>query len=354
MDLISHKNKIKIGITAVLIAAISFLHYSTPVMRHYRHIFYQELYFLPLLLAAFWFGLRGAITASLSVTAVYAPFIAMHWQHFSPDDFARLVETLLFNVVAVVLGILRDRERNEQQRLREAECLATMGRALSAVAHDMKTPLIAIGGFTRLAQKKLPSTDPIYEKLDIVVHETQRLENMVKDMLDFAKPLELNPEPVNLNDVVRECLAIVDGAAASSKIRIDTNLTREVPPVICDTMRIKQVMINLLMNAIQASSENESILIQTRREDGEVMIDVTDAGSGIPEDKEQEIFTPFFTTKKDGTGLGLPIARKILEAHHGQLLLLRNPQRGVTFRVVLPMRRHGGTKSFTAEHRYRP
>lgn len=131
---------------ASLVVGISLLHYLTQPSRPYEHTFYRELYFLPLILASFWFGLRGGLATSLSITALYLPFVFRQQGWFSPVKFDNTMEVLLFNVVAATLGLLRDREADHQRRLREAESLAAMGTALSSVAHDMKTPLIAIGG----------------------------------------------------------------------------------------------------------------------------------------------------------------------------------------------------------------
>ncbi len=101
-------------------------------------------------------------------------------------------------------------------------------------------------------------------------------------------------------------------------------------------MRTEQVLINLLMNAVQASPEGETVIVSTSQEGGYVRIDVTDCGCGIPHEQKEEIFTPFFTTKKEGTGLGLAIVKKIIQAHEGDLEVLDNPEQGVTFRVLLP------------------
>jgi signal transduction histidine kinase len=126
--------------------------------RHYL-IVYLSFYFVPVLLAGFWFGLRSAITTSLSVTTLYLPFTVMNWKGFSESDLNNIIEMIFFNAVAVILGILRDRERAEQKHSREVESMAAIGRAMSGVAHDMKTPLIAIGGFSRLVQVKLQKCD---------------------------------------------------------------------------------------------------------------------------------------------------------------------------------------------------
>ncbi|MHC1742448.1 MAG: GAF domain-containing protein [Syntrophobacteraceae bacterium] len=229
-----------------------------------------------------------------------------------------------------------ERERAEKA-LKAAENLAAMGRALSSVAHDIKTPLIAIGGFTRLVQRHLPEESADREKLEIVLKETERLESMIKDMLDFSKPLDLNLSPVSITGVVDECLALVAPLAQEREILVQSRSSEDLLEAPIDSMRMKQVIINLVMNAIQASPPRKAVTVHTHRVKGSVLIDVTDCGCGIPVENRETVFTPFFSTKKDGTGLGLAIVRKIVEAHKGRVEMLDNPEGGITFRVAVPI-----------------
>jgi signal transduction histidine kinase len=229
-----------------------------------------------------------------------------------------------------------ERERAEKA-LRNSESLAAMGRALSSVAHEIKTPLLAIGGFAKMVRRNLPQGSKDREKLDIVLQETGRLEKMVKDMLDFSRPLELRKSPENACGMVEETLSIVNSAAEAKEVSLEANLRQCDKTVPMDGWRIKQVLINLIMNAIQASPKGEIVMVNLHREKCEVIFDVVDCGSGISPDQRSEIFSPFFTTKKEGTGLGLSIVKKIVDAHKGRIEVLDNPGAGVTFRVVLPI-----------------
>ena len=330
-------NKVKMALIAILVVGISSLHYGTDNSHRYLHIFYRELYFLPIVLAAFWFGLRGALATSLTITILFIPFTLTHWQNLSPDDFSLAMDKLLYNIVAVILGLLADRERIQHGRMLAAENLAGVGKAVAAVAHDIKTPLIAIGGFTSSVQKKLKKDDPNYGKLDIVIGETRRLENMVKEMLDFSRPLELDRSQADINEMIQESIAVVSEASESSKVQIHMHFSNDLPPVSFDVMRMKQALINLLMNAIQASPEGETVTVSTYQKSSYVGIDLSDNGCGIPPGQKEKIFAPFCTTKKGGTGLGLPVTKKIIQAHDGRLELLDNGERGVTFRILLPM-----------------
>jgi signal transduction histidine kinase len=232
---------------------------------------------------------------------------------------------------------LVQRERAEEA-LRESERLAAMGRAMSAVAHDMRTPLIAIGGFTHLALKHIAKDSPVHEKLEIVLKETQRLEDMVKDMLDFSRPLQLKRSAVDIGQLVAECITIVGSRAQDREVVISSQSEDDIPLVSLDTMRMKQVLINLLINAVEASPKGEEVMVHSHINGKNLLLEVIDCGCGIPTDKRLEIFSPFFTTKKEGTGLGLPIVKKIVEAHQGYVEVEDNPERGVTFRVEIPIK----------------
>jgi len=328
--------KSRVLIIVFLVVSISVLHYYTEISRHKYHVLYQGLFFLPVMLAAFWFGLRGGFSTSVAISVILTPFTVIHWQAFSSSDFNEIMEIVLYNAVGGILGILRDREQVHQQRLREAESLAAMGRALSSLAHDLKTPLIAIGGFTLWVKRRIEPNNPCHEKLDIVVKETTRLESMVKDMLDFARPLELRLADERIDRLVQESLAVAETVAKGRQVRIESQFLGEITPVPLDGMRIKQVLINLVVNAVHASPEAEMVMVVCHQEQRRIIVDVRDLGDGIPKDQRDLVFAPFFTTKKEGTGLGLAIVKKIAEAHDGSLDILDNPDRGVTFRLILP------------------
>ena len=154
------------------------MHYSTDKGQYYFHIFYGELYFLPITLAAFWFGLYGALLASVTISVCYLPFVFHHWQNFSPNDLDRILSLLLYNGLAVLTGVLKGRETAAREKLLQAENLAVMGRSLAAAAHDMKTPLMLIGGFARRILKKLGDKDPARTKLALIIKETEKMESM--------------------------------------------------------------------------------------------------------------------------------------------------------------------------------
>jgi two-component system sensor histidine kinase HydH len=331
--------RFKIIFLAVFIAAVAVFQYLTEIDKHTYHMLYQGLFFLPVMLAGFWFGLRSALITSLSITAILIPFTFIHWKGLSLGDINNVVELILYNLAAVILGNLKNRDQREQKRSQEAEKLAAVGKAVSALVHDLRTPLIAIGGLSRSMLKSLGENDPLEKKLHLVAEEAQRLEKMVTDMLDFSKPLELNLVREDVMDALHQSIEIVTEAARKKTVALEIKSSGKLSALTCDCQRMKQVFINLLMNAIEASPEGETVTVHTYRKRRRFIVDVTDRGSGVPPDRRDEIFSPFFTTKKGGTGLGLPIVKKIIDAHCGRIEVLDNSDRGLTFRMSIPVLR---------------
>lgn len=332
-----HKQWTKVVVVALMIGGILCLHYFTfPYMR-YRHALYRMLFYLPLVLGSLWFGMKGAIYVCATISILYLPYAIKQWQGFSLEDCHELLEGVLYISVAFILGSLVEKERDKHRALVQAERLAAIGKAVSEVAHDMKTPLMAIGGFATLVSRKLGSEDPNRKRLDIVIEETVRLDSMVKKMLDFGRPLELEPTKISLNELVIETVEVAEPVASKMAVKLEADLEPSLPSLLVDIPRIKQVVLNLITNAVQASRAGELVMIKTHLSRNGVVLEVIDCGCGIKEQDRERVFHPFFSTKKGGTGLGLGIVQKIVEAHGGEVSFRSNPQTGVTFIVRLPL-----------------
>src|SRR3989339_314662 len=332
-----NKRTLKLTIIICLIAAISIVIFITRYTQYHYHSVFREFYFIPLVLAAFWFGIRGALLASVIITCFYLIFLWSIWFGWSAEKINAFIELAFLNGMALILGLLREREHQEHRRTQKMENLATIGKTVSGIAHDMKTPLVAIAGFSRRILKKLGADDPHREKLTIIYQEAQRLENMVKDMLEYARPLNLRLCLADVDGIIQESISIVKGMAGEKQVTIEGRLSSNISPLKLD-QRMKQVFINLLTNAVQASPPGETVVITSVSEDGKILIDITDHGPGIAAEQKENIFTPFFTTKKEGIGLGLIMVKNIVAAHGGEVQFFDNPPpaTGVTFRVVLP------------------
>jgi len=327
---------VKICVVALLIGAILCLHYFTRYkLRHYQ-AFFLMLFYVPLMLGSFWFGLKGALSISACVSVIYLHYVVEEWQGLSFDNFDTILEGVIFIAVSFMLGLLVEKERKQHRALVQAEGLAAVGRAASEAAHDMKTPLMAIGGFASQVERMLDDAHPGKKKLSIVLLETRRLESMVGEMLEFGRPLELALSQVGLNEIILDCLAVSEPLAKEGGIELVAELAPSLPGMTLDAARMRQVILNLIANAVQASPEGERVVIGTVVQRNTVLVNIADCGCGIREEDRQKIFEPFFSTKKKGTGLGLAIVKKVVEAHGGAVTFHPNRGKGVTFIIRMP------------------
>ena len=247
----------------LLIAGITLLHYSTDQSRYYFHVFYGELYFLPIVLAAFWFGLRGALVVSTTITVCYLPFIFLNWQEFSANDLDSILSLLLYNSLAILVGVLKGRETKAQEELLQTENLAVMGRSLAAAAHDMRSPLVLIGGLARRLLKKINHEDPVRQKLELIKNETDKIEKMTGDMLNFSKPLTLNLIRKNFSTTIQDSLVKIEEVARRHNVSIEykSDIAAEISGIHFDSLRFEQMIVNLELNAIEASPEGNTVTI---------------------------------------------------------------------------------------------
>ncbi|MCB2181291.1 MAG: DUF4118 domain-containing protein [Desulfobulbaceae bacterium] len=166
---------LKMLVIVTLAATITMLHFFIRQNQYYDHIILRELYFLPILFGTFWFGVRGGIVTSLCISILYLPVVLMHWQGFAPDDLAKILEIILFNVVAVIMGVLRDREKRREHEKREA-ILALAG----TVAHELNSPLQVVLGSPQLLQDDFEPESETYKELDNIINNIKIIRQLVK------------------------------------------------------------------------------------------------------------------------------------------------------------------------------
>ncbi|MCD6333891.1 MAG: response regulator [Candidatus Latescibacteria bacterium] len=229
--------------------------------------------------------------------------------------------------------------QENQVRLMSAERLAAVGEMAARIIHEIKTPLISIGGFARLIRKTLPRGDPnITSYLTIISEEVSRLERVIENLLVLAKPGHQNARPDDLNEVVETTLLLVSEHAEETHIRIQTSLDPDMPLFEFDRNQLRQVLLNLFQNAIHAMPNGGSLQVTTRQKNPFSQILVRDTGVGIPNEHLEKLFVPFFTTRPNGVGLGLSIAQKILQDHNGFIEVTSEVGVGTTFAVNLPLK----------------
>ncbi|XOB65756.1 sensor histidine kinase [Deferribacteres bacterium DY0037] len=216
-----------------------------------------------------------------------------------------------------------------------AENLVKMGRLSATVAHELKNPLVAIGGFTkRMEQTAVNPQTKNYIK--IVQLEVHRLERIVGDILMYSQRVDLEISEFSLSSLVSEVIDFVRGCLCFSIIEVTVRVNPELK-VHADRDKLRQVLMNLISNSVQEMTEGGELTVEASESERHVTLSVTDTGEGIPVDKREKIFEPFYTLKKTGTGLGLPLCKKIMAAHGGDIVV-GGSGTGAVFTLILPKR----------------
>lgn len=230
-------------------------------------------------------------------------------------------------------------ERLHRTQMTRAEHAATLGELAAGLAHEIRNPLAGIAGVMDIVGRDLPATSPALEVLKDVREEVLRINRIVSDLLETARPKPPDWQLADLNATVEHAVAMARQQALSKPIKIHCIKSPNLPPVAHDPGQIHQVLLNLVLNAIQALDGPGSVTVTIDDHDGMASVSVQDTGPGIPPETLPNIFRPFFTTKGHGTGLGLSLAKRIAEDHGGKLNVTSKPGQGSTFTLSLPFGR---------------
>jgi two-component system, NtrC family, sensor kinase len=228
-----------------------------------------------------------------------------------------------------------------QRRLVHTEKLASMGQLSAGVAHEINNPLGVVLIYSHMLLKDLQEADPRRDDLDVIVREATRCRDIVRGLLDFARQSRVNKSPTDLGQLVREVAAIMESRLAEGRIRLVTEFAPGLPVMMVDALQIKQLLVNLVQNGIDAIAGEGEVRISARMVHGGDTLElrVADTGCGVPEEHLAKLFTPFFTTKEQGrgTGLGLAIAYGVVKMHCGDIVADSTVGKGTTFTITLPV-----------------
>lgn len=256
---------------------------------------------------------------------------------FTHEDNVKLLEqTKRFNEVLEEKIEEATRDIKEMQNeLIKSERLATIGEIAAKIAHEIKNPLSGISIALELMKAKTPDDDQ-RKKVSEILSEVARLDRIIKDMLQIAKPAELFLQDISPNEIVEKAVTLVSPKADERKIKIDKNLNCR-DSFCLDAEKIEQVIINLLLNGIDSiNGTGGKIIVETEILKNELYIKVSDSGCGFPEVEIEKLFQPFYSTKRTGTGLGLAISKRIIESHNGRIIVSSEEGKGSTFTLVIP------------------
>jgi two-component system sensor histidine kinase HydH len=350
----------RVAVAAAGIALASALHYRTSPSLILWHNLFQRLYYLPIIYAAVYFGWRGGLAAAAVSAICYVPHIVMAWHHMPEYAMNQYAEIIVFFLVGTVAGVLADRERRQRERLestteelrrvnrdlqdsfehlKRADRLSAIGQLSASLAHEIRNPLASIEGATKIVERPETSEEMRNEFLGIIRKESRRLNRLLTNLLDFSRPRRPEFQFVDVGTLLDSVITLAGHTAQQGGVELVKQLAGPAPAVESDPEQLKQVLLNLTINALQAMPEGGRIELSAGEREGSIVIAVRDQGQGIPTDELDRVFDPFYTTKETGTGLGLAVAHQIVTQHGGTLRAERNPDRGMTFSVTLPLHR---------------
>lgn len=349
---------IKIGVISLGLCVITAIHYEASRKDLFWHEVFQRAYYIPIIVATLWYGLRGGLFSAALASVLYLPHVVLGWHGFPSYQFNQYSEVVLFFLFGALTGVLSDQQKRQQAALEEtawrlneanrdlqrsfevmrrAERLSALGTLSAGLAHEIRNPLSAIQGAMEIIGREDLDGTQRHEFMDIVRKELTRLNDMLSHFLEFARPQTPQRRPTEVHQLLEEIHSLVSESVAARHVQIQLR-EEEFPRnrVSVDPDQIKEVMLNLVLNASDAMPAGGAIELAAARVANLVVISVRDNGDGIPDGDLQRIFDPFYSTKPSGTGLGLSIAHQIMQQHGGRIEARRNEGGGMTFSLFFP------------------
>ncbi|MCB2141340.1 sensor histidine kinase [bacterium] len=347
-------------------------HYLTPVMPQHAilHDIYRRILYIPIILAAFWYGWRGGLLCAGLIGASYFPHIFHDWGGGVFNvNLNRTLEALMYLIVGGITGGLIDHLRRANQRLasqstklqetmdaltvktreifeteeqlRQADRLTALGQLAAGLAHEIRNPLGSIRGATEILGDEDTSPDQREEFKRIMIAETDRLDNVLRNFLEYARSQRngLSSESCRLAPIVNRLLKLMERKLESTRVEIDLS-PEPLPAIAMGEGLMQQILLNLILNSLQAMSGGGTLRIETKNvpTEDKIRLIVADTGPGIPHEVRERMYDPFFTTKASGTGLGLSIVQKVVIGHKGRVWVDENYHAGTRMIIELPTR----------------
>jgi two-component system, NtrC family, sensor histidine kinase HydH len=345
----------RVAALAASIVGVSVLRYATGPSPGLLHELSLRLYYIPILIGAYWYGVRGGLIVACVSSVAYVNHVSGLAR--TPDS-GRLAEVVVFLLIGVSVGMLANAQRRVTQRYQVAAAtlestnaqlrasheeilrmdrLTTLGEVAMGLAHEIRHPLASIGGAIEIIEARARADSPEAEFSRLAMAEVRRLDRLVWEFLRYARPHAPELRPTPLHDVVAQSIALLRVEAERAHVTLDVDATAKGVEVSIDPLQIEQVLLNVILNAIQATPPGGRVVVRQTLDDRDVSVEVIDEGSGIAADHLSSIFRPFFTTRDTGTGLGLAIAHRIVLSHAGRLEVAQTSARGTCFRISFPV-----------------
>jgi len=307
---------------------------------HWVHALHGRFCYIPIVIGASWFGLRGGIISAAIITVLVVPYIFIN--DLSTHNYSgELVEIFFYFAIATLTGAIFDRELSLREKhekteleLERSKRLSMIGEMTASVAHEIKNPLASLKGAIEIINDTSVQEDEKKEFKNIAISEIKRIDSTVKEFLLYSRPKKINLAEFNLTDLIQTTVKQMENQAHEQNISIQTEIESDIL-ILGDREMLHQVLLNLILNSIQASYPKSKIIISANAVHDTVEISVKDFGEGIPSENIEKVFDPFFTTKSSGTGLGLAIVKSIIEELGGEIKVTSSKDSGTEFVIFL-------------------
>lgn len=327
-----NKKKYYIAVIVITTTLITFLHLAI-FQEQFPHIVLGELYYIPLLFGAMVFGLKGAILTYLFVSLLYLPFFFGNWTVSFLGLVDKLLHILFSGVFSILAGYLVDRERRHQKELEKGQYLAGIGQVATTIVHDLKNPLIVIMGFAKRIRDGKGNID---RAAQTIIESAENMQKIVHDVLDFSKPIKLELKEEDLGSIVRKACDFCKLKADEKGVTLSVDIPDHTVKHLIDGFAMQRALVNLINNGIEASAKGQLVTVFVKTGSQYQTIRIKDVGSGMDREKIENVFTPFYSKKSKGTGLGMPIAKKIIEGHQGKIHINSHLGQGTEITIELP------------------
>lgn len=322
---------ILIGLSVVV---ITYLHHITTNGNQHLHSIYAELHYIPLLAAGLLFGFTGALLTSLMVALLYGGYMIADWRGASLWLLDNSIHVIFPAMFALLIGFFVDLKNSSRKQLEEHRYLSGLGQAAAIIVHDLKNPLLNLKAAIRRLEKGTITCEEVVSGLSGAV---EKMELVMDGALDFSKPLQLNRREHDAAKLIRELLQTSAAKAEQEGVGLVIDAIEQPLMISVDPAYLERALANLVNNAIEASQTGQSVSIRLLKRNNMALIRIKDYGKGMDKDTIKHLFIPFYSKKSSGTGLGMAVARKIIEEHNGQITVKSRPSHGTKIAIHLPL-----------------
>lgn len=352
----------------LIVIAIGLLHFFTPGYMVFYHDTYRRLSYFPIVIGAIWFGVSGGLTLAVLTSIAFIPHLLLYIGKEPQTYLSELTEIILYLLAGGVVGLIAGKEsrlrqqykllserlkksydqlHNEAKLLIEAEeqlsvsqKLSSLGELSASLAHEIKNPLSSIKGTAEILLDEFPKEHPKREFVEILLAETSRLNTTVDEVLRYSsgknskEGVKGGYEP--LSKIMNRVLKLLDNRIKEKSIHIALSDMSFADIFLVDGGKLSQVILNIVLNAIDAAPVRGKIIIDGKKEEEGISVRICDNGPGIPVNEHEKIFEPFFSRKEGGNGLGLSISQKIVKSYGGKITVAESADGGACLSVYLP------------------